>query len=349
MNTIGKRSEKILATIVSEYISTGEPVGSRTLSKKMDMGVSAATIRNIMSDLTDWGYISQPHVSAGRIPTDLGYRFYVDKILEPIGLNQQEISAIETWIAAAGMDIRDALKQSSWVLADLSKQAGVVSSSPAKEQTFKTIDFIKVAKDRILVVLVSTNGFVQNKMIFDDENISQDTLECCTRMLNDMLKDLDLKEAKEKIEIELSHEKARFDIMLATALRFGYMILSDGKLAREIFIEGSANIVEDPVFLQVDQIKAILVTFEHKSKLLKLLDKILVTKGMQIFIGSEHGINEMESCSVIAYPIKTPGAVLGSISIIGPKRMNYQKIIPLVGTTARVLTKLLKRIVERDS
>jgi heat-inducible transcriptional repressor len=349
MNMLGKRSEQILATIVSEYIVTGEPVGSRTLSKKMDIGLSAASIRNIMSDLTDFGFILQPHVSAGRVPTDLGYRFYVDKILEPIGLNQNEVSAIESWIAAAGMDIRDALKQSSWVLADLSKQAGVVSGSPATEQTFKTIDFIKVAKDRILVVLVSTTGFVQNKMIFDDDDISQYTLESLSRNLNDILKDLDLKQAKERIEQELSHERAKFDAMLTKALEFGHKILSDESTAREIFIEGSTNIAEDPEFSQIEKTRAVLATFKHKIQLLKLLDKTLAAQGIQIFIGSEHGINEMESCSLIAYPIKAEGAVLGSIGIIGPKRMDYQKIIPVVRTTAKVLTRLLKRIVEKDS
>ncbi|MGC8658105.1 MAG: heat-inducible transcriptional repressor HrcA [Desulfomonilaceae bacterium] len=349
MNSIINRSEQILASIVSEYIATGEPVGSRTLAKKTDIGLSAASIRNVMSDLTDCGFISQPHVSAGRVPTDLGYRFYVDKILEPMTLNQTEVSAIESWIASAGMDIRHALKQSSWVLADLSKQAGVVTGSPAAEQTFKTIDFIKVANDRILVVLVSTTGFVQNKMIFDEDNLSQVTLESLGRMLNDILKDLDLKQAREKIEKELSHAKARFDAMLNKALEFGYIILSEQSASREIFIEGSANIVEDPEFYQIETIRAILATFEHKIQLLKLLDKTLAARGIQVFIGSEHGINEMESCSVIAYPIKASGVSLGSIGIIGPKRMNYQKLIPLVRTTADVLTRLFKRIIEKDS
>ncbi|MGC8602385.1 MAG: heat-inducible transcriptional repressor HrcA [Desulfomonilaceae bacterium] len=349
MNAIGKRSEQVLATIISEYIATGDPVGSRTLSRKMDIGLSAASIRNIMSDLTDCGFILQPHISAGRIPTDLGYRFYVDKILEPVDLNQKEVTAIESWIASAGMDIRDALKHSSWVLADLSKQAGVVTGSPAEEQTFKTIDFIKVAKDRILVVLVSTTGFVQNKMIFDDDDMSQYTLESLSRMLNDILKDLDLGQAREKIECELSNEKARFDAMLTKALEFGHIILSDNNTAREIFIEGSTNIVDGQDFPQIEKIRAILATFEHKFQLLKLLDRTLAARGIQIFIGSEHGINEMESCSVIAYPIKAKGASLGSIGIIGPKRMNYRKLIPLVRTTANVLTRLLKRIVEKDS
>lgn len=349
MNTIGKRSEQILAAIVSEYIATGEPIGSRTLSKKTDIGLSSASIRNIMSDLTDSGFISQPHVSAGRIPTDLGYRFYIDKILEPVDLNQDEVTAIESWIATAGLDMRDAMKQSSWLLADLSKQAGVVSGSPATEQTFKTIDFIKVAKDRILVVLVSTTGFVQNKMIFDDEDIPQYTLESFGHMLNDILYDLDLKQAREKIEQELSKEKAKFDAVLAKVLRFSHIILSADTSAREFFIEGSLNIEDDREYSQLDKMKAVLVAFEHKSKLLTLLDKTLAARGIQIFIGSEHGINEMESCSVIAYPIKAQGAVLGSIGIIGPKRMNYQKIVPLVGTTANVLTRLLKRIVEKAS
>ena len=347
MVRLERRSDEILRAIISEYIATGEPVGSRTLSKRRDIGLSAASIRNIMSDLTDMGYIAQPHVSAGRIPTDQGYRFYVDGLLYGGAPAMEDEAAIEASLKIAGLDIRDVLRQSSAVLAEFSRQTGVVTATPPVDQTFKAIDLIKVSEDRILVVLVSTRGLVQNKMILDEDSINQEALEKYSRMLNDMLKDLDLRQARERIEQELALEKTRVNAMLAKALILGHTILA-ASTAREIFIEGQINILEEPEFAQIQKLKAILVTFEDKSNLLKILDKTLEAKGIQVFIGSEHGLCEIESCSIIAYPIRTEEASLGSIAVVGPKRMNYLKVVPLVDATARILTQIAKRIIENE-
>ncbi|MFH1114349.1 MAG: heat-inducible transcriptional repressor HrcA [Pseudomonadota bacterium] len=348
MRLLEDRSEKILEAIVAQYIATGEPVGSRTVSKNRKIGLSAASVRNVMSDLTEKGYIEQPHVSAGRVPTDLGYRLYVDMLLNDLIYDQREIPGIETRIRSAGLDLRDVFRQSSSVLAGLSGQAGVVSTIPPRELTFKSIELIKVADDRILVVLVATSGFVQNKMIPDEDGIDQQTLESYSRMLDDLLKHLDLRQAKERIEQELATEKAKFDAVLANALRMGYSILSQDD-AREIFIEGQTNILNDPEFSELATLKAILLTFQEKSKLLRILDKTLEAEGMQVFIGAEHGLDEIESCSIVAYPIRSADMVWASIGVIGPKRMDYQKVVPLVDTTARILTQLLKNHIERDT
>ena len=345
MNLSEKRYEKILQTIIAEYIATGEPVGSRTISKKSDIGLSAASIRNVMSDLTDSGYIMQPHVSAGRVPTDLGYRFYVDNTVGPGRLNVKEQAAIESLLSSAVADLRDLLRRSSWILAGLSKQAGVVAAAAVVEQTFKTIEFIKVAEDRILVVLVSTGGLVQNRLIYDEDNIKQETLESYSRMLNDMLKDLDLRQARERIDQELKKEKTLVDVVLAKVLRFGQTILSDDP-SRELFIEGQSNILDEPEFAQIERLRALLTTFEQKSNLLKILDRTLEAQGVQILIGSEHGLDSIESCSIVAYPIHAQNIPLGSIAVIGPKRMDYQKVISVVDTTALILTRLLKKLVE---
>jgi heat-inducible transcriptional repressor len=348
MHRLEKRSEQILQAIVTEFIATGEPVGSRTVSKKGEIPLSAASIRNIMSDLTDLGYIKQPHVSAGRVPTDLGYRLYVDRMPVYGTVDTDVAASIESLIKTAGLDLRDVLRQSSSVLAGLSKQAGVVTGLPAIEQTFKTIEFIKVASERILVVLVSTSGVVQNKVIFDEDEIDQEALERYSRMLNDMLKDLDLLEARARVEQELATEKAKVDAMLSKTLRLGHILLAQ-HASRELFIEGQTNILNDPEFSQAGRLKAVLITFEEKSKLLRILDKTLEAKGIQIFIGSEHGLDEMESCSIVAYPLRSGEKVLGSIGVVGPKRMNYHKVVPLVDTTGRILIRLLRRITDVES
>jgi heat-inducible transcriptional repressor len=346
MHRLESRSEAILKTIVSEYIVTGEPVGSRTVSRKRGVDLSPASIRNIMSDLTELGYITQPHVSAGRIPTDLGYRLYVDDLLS--GRQKtwlDEHGTIESLIRAAGLEIRSLLRQSSSVLAELSRQAGVVTTATASERLFRAIEFIKVAENRIVVVLVSASGLVQNKLIYDDDRIDQESLERYSRMLNDMLKDLDLRQARERIEQELLLEKTRMDAMLAKALRMGHIVLS-GEGDREVFIEGQTNILDEPEFASIEQLKALLVTFQEKSKLLRILDKTIQARGVQIFIGSEHGVDEIESCAVVAYPIHAAEAVVASVAVIGPKRMNYPKVVALVDTTGKVLTRLLAKGLE---
>lgn len=345
MVALEQRSEKVLRTIIAEYIATGEPVGSRTVAKKGYIGLSAASVRNIMSDLTETGYIMQPHVSAGRVPTDLAYRLYVDSLLRDYIFDDRYRSSVEVLLRGVGLDPRDVLRQCSLVLAELSRQAGVVTTSPAWDQTFKTIGFIKVADDRILVVLVSTNGFVQNKIIYDEDGIDQETLEGFGRMLDDMLKDLDLLEARERIERELATEKVKFDFMLAKALRLSHTILSQDQF-RDVFIEGQTNILYDPEFSEIEKLKAVLNTFEEKSKLLKILDKTLEVEGMQVFIGSELGLDEIDTCSIIAYPIKVGDAVVASIGVIGPKRMNYRQVVPLVDTTGRTLADLLRTKLE---
>ncbi len=346
MEALAIRLEKILEAIVSEYISKGEPVGSRTLSKKKDIGLSAASIRNIMSDLTDSGFITQPHVSAGRIPTDLGYRYYVDAILSPAKIDWSDQQSIKTLLSSPGMDIRDLLKQSSSVLAHLSNHAGVVTTSSAGEKTFKAIEFIRVAVDKILVILVSSGGIIQNKLIYDEDGIDQSTLEVYSRQLNDMLKDLDLHEAKERIERELAAEKTRVDAMLAKILLLGYIVISDTS-SREIFIEGQSNIFDEPEFAHIEKLKALLITFEQKNNFLRILDKTLKADGIQILIGSEHGVDAIDSCSVVAYPIRTENSTFGCISVVGSKRMNYPKVVSLVETTAQVLTGYLKKVVEQ--
>ncbi|MFC1833821.1 heat-inducible transcriptional repressor HrcA [Thermodesulfobacteriota bacterium] len=346
MDQLEARSAAILRTIIREHISTGEPVGSRSISKKEEIGLSPASIRNIMSDLKELGYISQPHVSAGRVPTDRGYRFYVDKIGTEGWLNPGESKVtIESWFGESSMDIRDVLRRSSSVLAGLSRQAGVVTSSAPREQRFKTIDFIKVSEDRIVVVLVSCSGFVQNKMIYDEDDINQENLERYSRMLNDVLKDLDLRQAKEKIETELAKEKTRMDRILAKIMKISYLVLSQED-SREVFIEGQANFLDEPEFAGTDQLKALLITLEEKSRILRILDKTLEAGGIQIFIGAEHGLDELDACSIVAYPIRNDDSGLASISVIGPKRMNYRAVVPLVITTGEVVTRIAKKIVE---
>lgn len=333
-------------TIVAEYISYGEPVGSRTVVKRGGIGLSAASVRNIMSDLTELGYIMQPHTSAGRVPTDMGYRFYVDGVLASrIPASADDRSAIEGLILTGGIDVREILRKSSSVLAWLSKKAGLVAAGLAPQHRIKTIEFMKLAEDRIVVVLVATGDLVQNRLIYDEDPVSQETLDRYSRMLNDMLKDLDLRQAREKMELELALEKTMMDAILSKVLRIGHTIVCQ-EAAREIFIEGQSNMLDEPEFLQVERLKALIATFEEKSNLLRILDKTLEAHDIQIFIGSEHGLDEIETCAIVASPVRAEGAAVAGVGVIGPKRMDYRRVVSVVEATVGVLTKVFRRHVE---
>lgn len=348
MAALEPRAEKILQEIVNEYITTGEPVGSRTVSRKGNVGLSAASVRNIMCDLTESGYITQPHISAGRIPTDMGYRVYVNGLMNARPLPAQERDRIISALKAEPWGNRDLFKQSSAILAGISRQAGLAAATGVADQTFKTIEFIKIADDRVLVILVSSTGSVQSKVIYDENRIQQETLDRYSRQLSDHLKDLTLEEARERIQQEFVSERAQLDAVLLKTLRLCHLILSSYD-SKEIFIDGQTNILDDPEFAQIEKLKAILLSFEDKGRLLSLLHKTLKTDGIQILIGQEHGLDEFESCAVVAYPIRSEEKVIGGIGVIGPKRMNYRKVISVVDTTAQVITGLMKKSVENLS
>jgi heat-inducible transcriptional repressor len=346
MERLDPRSETILKTIVREYISLGEPIGSRTVSRSKGVSLSPASVRNIMTDLTESGYIAQPHVSAGRVPTDKAYRFYVDDILA-LGIPEQPVEreAIYSIIQAVGLDRRDVFKKSSSLLAGLSRQAGVVSPTPARNSRFKSIQFIKVSDERILVILESSGGATQHKLILDEDGLNQDTLDTYSRIVSDLLQDLNLSEARDKLKRELELEKNRMDALMSKVMGVGYELLSNED-HRDLFIEGTANMLVEPEFLNVEHLKAVLITFEEKSNLLKILDKTMDAEGVQVYIGSELGLENMEPCAVVAYPIRVSGSVVGAIAVIGPKRMQYGKIVALVDTTAQALTRFIAKIVE---
>ncbi len=348
MAALEPRAEKILHEIVNEYITTGEPVGSRTVSRKGNVGLSAASVRNIMFDLTESGYITQPHVSAGRIPTDMGYRVYVNALMSSRPLPAKERDRIISALKAEPWGNRDLFKQSSVILAGVSKQAGLAAATSAVDQTFKTIEFIKLADGRVLVILVSSTGSVQSKIIYDENRIQQETLDRYSRQLNDHLKDLTLEEARERIQQEFVSERAQLDAVLLKTLRLCHLILSSYD-SKEIFIDGQTNILDEPEFAHIEKLKAILLSFEDKGRLLGLLHKTLKMDGIQVLIGQEHGLDEFESCAVVAYPIRSEEKVIGGIGVIGPKRMNYRKVISVVDTTAQVITGLMKKSVENMS
>ena len=339
--TFSERDRKILQAIIMDYIQTAEPVGSRTVSKKYKMGLSPATIRNVMADLEETGFLSQPHTSAGRVPTDRAFRFYVDSILRVGKLSRVEQDRIESSLQVEKLDINEMMKRASSLLSLLSKQTGVVLVPRFGSNIFKHIEFIKLREKKILVIIVSQSGEVQNKLIESDEVTDQDELDKYSKYLNEIMGGLSLGEAKRRIVEEMKQEKVLFDKLMYRALQLSQKALED-ETEGDVYIEGQTNIIQSPEFADLEKMRALLLAFEEKTKIVKLLDKALSTQGIQIFIGAENEFNEMRDCSVIAAPYSKENFTLGTLGVIGPMRMDYSVIIPIVDYTARIVGQILE-------
>jgi heat-inducible transcriptional repressor len=336
------RERRVLQAIIMDYIQTAEPVGSRIVSKKYRIGLSPATIRNVMADLEEMGFLTQPHTSAGRVPTDRAFRFYVDSILEMRKLTRLEKDRIENSLKDEKQDLGEIMKRASSLLSLLSRQAGVVLAPRFASNIFKQIEFIRMREKKILVIIVSQAGQVQNKVIEADEEMGQEELDRFSRYLSEFMSGLSLAEAKRKIMEEIKKEKVLFDKLMYRALQLSKKALEDEEEGN-LYIEGKTNIIRSPEFADLEKMRVLLLAFEDKTKIVKLLDKALLAQGIQIFIGAENEFHEMVNCSLVAAPYTRENFTLGTLGVIGPTRMDYSKIIPVVDYTAQILGKILER------
>ncbi len=339
---LNARDRAVLNAIVRDYIETAEMVESRAISKKAEIRLSPATIRNIMAYLEEIGLITQPHVSAGRVPTETGLRFYVNSILELRPLAESEKRRIQNYLKGSGQEVDELLKTTSKMLAVITEQAAIVSRPKSSATVFKHIEFIKLRDKLVLVVLVTKAGLVQNKIVEIDENLSQAELDRLTQYLNDLLCDLTLDQLKQKVLEEMKRDKEHFDELLNKALEISNQALPDDPVS-EVYIEGRTNLMQYPEFSQIETLRNLFRAFEEKSILIRLLEKSINATGIQIFIGSENQIEVMEGCSVITAPYTKGDYPIGTLGVIGPTRMDYNRVIPIVDYTAKVVSRLLEK------
>ncbi|MBI4767456.1 MAG: heat-inducible transcription repressor HrcA [Deltaproteobacteria bacterium] len=339
---LNQRNRAVLNAIVRDYIETAEPVGSRAISKKNDIHLSPATIRNIMSDLEDIGLISQPHVSAGRVPTENGLRFYVNSILELRPLADSEKRRIQNYLLDSSQEVEELLKTTSKMLAVVTEQAAIVSRPKSSVTVFKHIEFIRLRDNLVLMVLVTQSGLVQNKIIEIEDNLSQVELDRLTQYLNELLVDLTLDQLKQKVLEEMKKDKDDFDALLSKALEISNRAFQEESIG-EVYIEGRINLMQYPEFRQIEILRDLFKAFEEKNILIRLLEKSINAIGIQIFIGSETQINEMEGCSVITAAYTKGDYPIGTLGVIGPTRMNYDRVIPIVDYTAKVISRILEK------
>ena len=334
------RSKQILEAIIEDYIVTAEPVGSRTVTRSHRLTLSPATVRNVMADLEEMGFLTAPHTSAGRVPTDKAYRFYVDSLLEVRNIARDEQEEIRKRCSLAGRDLGEALKETSRMLSSLSHYTGIVVAPRFTANVFRHIEFIKLSGSRLLVILVSQNGTVQNKIIETGSEIHPPDLVRMANYLNQLLKGLTIAQVKEKIIREMKSDKIRYDNLLARALEFSRQTLPGTD--SEVFIEGQVNILEQPEFTDVTRMKEIFRAFEEKGQLLSLLDRCMEAQGVNIYIGAEAHLSQMVGMSLITATYMTGKNTLGVLGVIGPTRMGYAKVIPIVDYTAKLVSRLLE-------
>lgn len=334
------RSRQILETIIEDYINSAEPVGSSAFRSRHGLSLSPATIRNVMADLEEMGFLSSPHTSAGRVPTEKAYRFYVDSLLSVRGVDRGEREEIRRRCSVAGKDVDRVFREISQTLSSVSHYMGIVAAPSFSANVFRQMEFIRLGSRRVLAILVSQSGSVQNRIIELKEDIPADELLKMANYLNGMLHGLTISQVKGRIVKEMESERIRYDDLFANALKLSQQALDD--VGGDIFIEGQANILDLPEFSDVQKMKDIFRAIEQKSQLLSLLDNCLKAPGVNIFIGSESHLNSMSGMSLITSTYVSGKNTLGVLGVIGPTRMGYGKVIPIVDYTARMLTRLLQ-------
>ncbi len=336
---LSPRSRQILEAIVEDYIATAEPVGSSTVARRHAMTLSAATVRNVMANLEEMGLLTSPHTSAGRIPTEKAYRFYVDSLVALRQVTREEKQVIIRRCRQAGAGLSDILKETSRTLSSLSNYIGIVVAPSFISDVFRHIEFLHLGTRRVLAILVSSNGSVQNRLVETEEDIPQEDLVRMGNYLNDLMQGLTISQVRERIIKEMQSEKVQYDHLMSRALRISQQAVTMED--EEIFVEGQARILDQPEFSDVRRMQDIFRAFEQKGHLLQLLNRCMTAEGVQIYIGSETPVSRSAGVSLITSRFVTSSNTVGLLGIIGPTRMGYSNVIPIVDYTARLVSRLL--------
>lgn len=339
---LNPRAELLLKTLIERYIAEGEPVGSRTLARYAGLDLSPATIRNVMVDLEEIGLVSSPHTSAGRVPTQLGYRVFVDTLLRVRPLDEEQVRLFKEELSAEH-DPQQLIENASHLLSELSRLAGVVLVPHRDEQVkFRHIDFLALSGRRILVILVTEDGRVDNRVIVADRDYTASELEQAANYFNESYTGMVLADVKRALVNDMQRVSADLQrvIELATAMA-RKAFAAEKEEADELVVSGEANLMEVPDLGDIRKLRKLFDAFTAKRDLLHLLDQSMRVKGIKIFIGAESGYSALEDCSVVTASYSVDQRMVGTLGVIGPTRMPYQQVIPIVDLTARLLSAAL--------
>ncbi len=346
---LSKRDQEILSAVVRAYIETGEPVGSRAVARRNAEGLSAATIRNVMAELEDRDLLMQPHASAGRVPTDLAYRVYVDSLMKASKLPAAQERLIASSLGDTSNGSQDLFANVSRILSRFSKHLGVVVSPHIARVRLRDVEFVRLAPHRVLVILVAASGMIHNKIVEIPEDHDQEKLDRIGRYLTDEFKGETVPEIRDRILELMGQEKALYDSLLRDALSLGDRSLRIGSETAvpggDVFVDGAVNLMSEPEFTSIERLKALFRAFEEKHELLLVLNSCLEDQlaGVRVVIGSENPSPIMSECALVASNYGADGQTLGTLGIIGPTRMEYARAIALVDSVAKLFSHALAR------
>jgi heat-inducible transcriptional repressor len=336
---LDKRAQILLKTLIERYIAEGQPVGSRTLSRYSGLDLSPATIRNVMADLEELGLIASPHTSAGRVPTPLGYRFFVDTLLIIKPLESNELHRLEGELHPDNP--QRVIQAASQLLSQLTQFAGVVMTPRRRAVTFRHIEFLKLSEKRILLIVVTPEGDVQNRILFTERDYTAAELHEAANYINQNYSGQSFEDVRARLQGELRELRQDLIMLMSTALEAGSRALSE---TGDFVISGERNLLTVQDLSQdVTRLKQLLELFERKSSLLHILDHSLRSQGVQIFIGGESGVAAPDEVAVVTKPYSVNGEVVGTVGVIGPTRMAYDRVIPIVDVTAKLLSSALSQ------
>lgn len=343
---LNDRAQQLLKVLIEGYIIDGTPVGSTTLAKRSGMKISPATVRNVMAHLEDQGYIHAPHTSAGRIPTARGYRLFVDSLVNIQGVNEQDLETLEGRFNSSQTTNSQLIQTASGLLSNLTQLAGVVTLPSVDMVEIRHIEFLYLSADQILVVLVMSDNEVQNRIIHTDREYSSDELQQYGNFLNTHLNGMDLHRARQHMLASMREDRENLNKMMMSAIELGEKAFDDMSKQEaseeSCLIVGKTNLMDYEDFADMDTLKQIFNAFNEKRDVLKLLDNCIHAKGVQIFIGRESGRAVFNDCSLVTAPYSIDDKYLGVLGVIGPKRMQYERIIPVVDITSRLLSAALR-------
>lgn len=333
-----KRDKELLRAIIQEFIQTGDPVGSHAIAPRYDL--SSATVRAVMADLEALGYLAKPHTSAGRVPTEKGFRLYVDSLLRVRGPRQKDRERIEQMLSPAPLS--ELMAETGKLLHELTHHAAVVVAPNPDRTIFRRIEFVRLRDDRVLAILVSHEGLVQNRLIELDFPMGQLELEHATNYLNDLLGELSLEQIHERLRIEREAEQALYDRLRQKSLELAKRAFPEAEIEPDVFVTGEASFLDEPSFAEdVETMRKLFAALAEKDRLLHVLRRSIEGKEIKIFIGAESDFSDVASVSLIAAPYTQGERVLGAMAVIGPTRMNYGAVIPLVDYTAKAVSRIL--------
>ena len=340
---LSERSLYLFKALVEHFISDGLPVGSRTLARDANLDLSPATIRNIMADLEDAGLLQSPHTSAGRIPTVKGYRLFVDTLLRVENISRQEVVQIARELETEH-NIQVMMEKTSSMLSEITKLAGVVMLPRTEKQVLKQIEFVSLSDNRVLVILIMNEREIQNRVISTAKQYSATELQEASNFLNMNYSGKDLEQVRETLLNDLKKMRDDVSRIMQTAIEVAtYAFDGKGGHHRDDYVlAGQTNLMGFAELSDVDKLKRLFESFNQKRDLLHLLEQAINAKGLQIFIGEESGYEALDDCSVVTSPYEADGRILGVLGVIGPTRMDYERVIPIVDITARMLGSALK-------